>query len=57
MSNMSYCRFRNTLMDLHDCHDALDDGSAEDITDTDELRARDNLIKKCQRIAADHGED
>lgn len=23
MSNMSYCRFRNTLTDLEDCHDAM----------------------------------
>tara|TARA_R100001198_G_scaffold93966_1_gene76045 strand:+ start:45 stop:263 length:219 start_codon:yes stop_codon:yes gene_type:complete len=23
MPNMSYCRFENTLADLHDCHDAL----------------------------------
>ena len=26
MSNMSYCRFRNTLLDLHDCLNALEDG-------------------------------
>lgn len=25
MSNMSYCRFNNTLIDLQDCKDALDD--------------------------------
>lgn len=25
MSNMSYCRFHNTLMDLQDCRDALDE--------------------------------
>jgi len=25
MSNMSYCRFQNTLRDLQDCHDALED--------------------------------
>lgn len=38
MSNMSYCRFRNTLNDLRDCYEALD---VEDITEisTEELIA------------------
>ena len=26
MSNMSYCRFHNTSIDLHDCLGALEDG-------------------------------
>ena len=26
MSNMSYCRFHNTNIDLHDCLSALEDG-------------------------------
>ena len=26
MSNMSYCRFNNTVNDLEDCRDALDSG-------------------------------
>lgn len=31
MSNMSYCRFRNTLHDFDDCVDAV--GNAESIND------------------------
>lgn len=57
MSNMSYCRFRNTLEDLDDCADNL-----EDECSYDEHRARIRLIKICKRIAAqfednDNGED
>lgn len=29
MSNMSYCRFENTLSDLRDCLDALYDGALD----------------------------
>ena len=25
MSNMSYCRFQNTVQDLQDCYDNIDD--------------------------------
>ena len=51
--NMSYCRFRNTLPDLRDC--------LEHIEDTDlspaESRARQRLIKLCVEIAQDYGQD
>lgn len=55
MSNMSYCRFENTLHDLRDCEDHLDDDISEksDI----EIRSRTALIKLCQRIAENYGED
>ncbi len=46
MSNMSYCRFQNTLNDLWDCKDHLD----EDLSD-DEERARKRLIELCREIA------
>lgn len=55
MSNMSYCRFRNTLSDLQDCEDALRDG--EEIDDVDEARARDRLVALCRQIADDYGEE
>jgi hypothetical protein len=47
MSNMSYCRFRNTLQDLIDCHDAWD----EPIDDDEEVIARERLAKLCRKIA------
>ena len=30
MSHMSYCRFRNTLVDLRDCFGALEDMTSDD---------------------------
>ena len=53
MSNMSYCRFSNTLEDLRDCHDNMD----EDKLSEAEARARKRLIELCKRIAADYGDD
>lgn len=52
MSNMSYCRFRNTNDDLRDCEDALTDISISDYQemDDDEQVAVINLLKRCQRI-------
>ena len=47
MSNMSYCRFRNTLEDLLDCWQHIDD----DDLDAEEERARDKLIQLCANIA------
>lgn len=46
MSNMSYCRFQNTLEDLHDCYDNLYD---DDLSE-EETRARKRLIKLCKAI-------
>ena len=45
MSNMSYCRFQNTLADLEDCYEHLADDMGED-----EDEARRNLIKVCKEI-------
>lgn len=47
MSNMSYCRFRNTLEDLRDCYNHIDEGDLSE----EEQRARDRLIKLCAKIA------
>lgn len=47
MSNMSYCRFQNTLTDLEDCAKHLFDR----IDDTSESSARKELIKLCKEIA------
>ena len=50
MGNMGYCRFENTLGDLQDCYDHLDDNLSE--TETD---ARQQLIDLCVDIANDYG--
>ena len=53
MSNMSYCRFRNTLEDMRDCADAMD----EPIDNDEETAARYRLIKLCVRIADDYRDE
>lgn len=44
--NMSYCRFQNTLQDLKDCADYME----ETDLDKEEERARKELIKVCRQI-------
>jgi len=55
MSNMSYCRFQNTLIALRDCGDALDeiDGNLAELS-KDEARAADQLIRLCTQISMFH---
>lgn len=48
MGNMSYCRFSNTVSDLEDCYENMDDDLSEE-----EERARRRLIRICVNIAAD----
>jgi len=50
MSNMSYCRFENTLRDLKDCHHALQDCRDEEMNSS-EIKARQRLISLCRDIA------
>ena len=60
MSNMSYCRFRNTLSDLKDCAQYLHDSDeADPFTElsTEERKNAIKLIKLCGELAADFGED
>lgn len=52
MANMSYCRFENTLNDLRDCMDNMDDRELSER----ETKARERLIKLCEEIAVDYGE-
>ena len=47
MSNMSYFRFQNTLPDLRDCYQGLDD----EIASKEEMTAARALVKLCHRIA------
>lgn len=48
MSNMSYCRFRNTLADLTDCLEALECGTLA--LDSEEMSAYEELVDICQQI-------
>lgn len=48
MSNMGYCRFENTLRDLRDCYDHMDEELSES-----EMRAKKKLITLCSEIALD----
>jgi len=45
MSNMSYCRFGNTLIDLRDCLEHINDE-----LDYPEAKARRSLVEICQDI-------
>jgi hypothetical protein len=53
MSNMSYCRFENTLQDLRDCYESWD----EKLTSETEIKAKARLLKLCQDIVGDYGND
>ena len=54
MSNMSYCKFRNTYNDLSDCAERWDEIPDKEM-DEDELKARKQLINACCDIALDFG--
>ena len=49
--NMSYCRFENTLADLRDCEEALDNGAeqSEEMSDIEKSSML-NLISMCGRV-------
>lgn len=52
MSNMSYCRFSNTSLDLRDCVDAMDEAytlSDMDLS-ADELRSMKWMRGLCERF-------
>ena len=53
MSNMSYCRFENTMNDLQDCYDHMDDDISDSETEPD---YRCCLIELCKTIAEEYGE-
>lgn len=53
MSNMSYCRFRNTLRDLRDCHEALEDvANGKGKLSDEELTAAQELVVLAAEIVA-----
>ena len=58
MANMSYCRFRNTSLDLADCVDALENSMEHKGTYVDEdfdeisqeeIRAAKTMREQCER--------
>ena len=61
MSNMSYCRFRNTLNDLEDCVYAIEDIDLEDLSQ-EELWAAKRMRHLCEEYielfdSVERGED
>ena len=53
MSNMSYCRFQNTLQDLLDCYDHMSD---QDLSEH-ERKARKQLLEVCYQIVEDYQDE
>ena len=52
MGNMSYCRFENTLADMEDCLNALENGlDAEELSEY-EIRALRNFADVAESIAS-----
>lgn len=52
MSNMSYCRFENTLNDVDDCIDAL---NHREITSTRELSCAKALLSRVLKFCYNEG--
>jgi len=55
MANMSYCRFRNTLLAFQDCSSVVEDlieseGSADEALDGEELSAAKQLITAASNL-------
>lgn len=49
MSNMSYCRFQNTLRDLKDCYEHFTDSGLS----KDEAQARQDMAELCAQILSE----
>lgn len=49
MGNMSYCRFNNTVEDLEDCIDAIDNAVGEE-----EHKRRIRLVRLCAWVIFDY---
>lgn len=60
MPNMSYCRFRNTLQDLRDCYDNMNEieETKEEASRYDsETKAKQRLIQLCKDIAETYADE
>ena len=49
MGNMSYCRFKNTSIDLGDCLDAIERGKIHDLVDY-EYEGIEDILAYCEAI-------
>ena len=49
MGNMSYCRFKNTSLDLGDCLDAIERGEIRDLVDY-EYEGVEDMLDYCEAI-------
>ena len=49
MGNMSYCRFKNTSLDLGDCLDAIERGEIRDLVDY-EYEGIQDILDYCEAI-------
>jgi hypothetical protein len=49
MANMSYCRFENTLRDLRDCYNNMNNDLSKS-----EFYARKQMIEMCANITNQH---
>ena len=49
MGNMSYCRFKNTSMDLGDCLEAIENNEIEDLVDY-EYEGIQDILDCCEAI-------
>ena len=49
MGNMSYCRFKNTSMDLWDCLEAIENNEIHDMADYEYEGIRD-ILECCEEI-------
>ena len=49
MGNMSYCRFKNTSMDLQDCLEAIENNELDDLVDYEYEGIRD-ILDYCEAI-------
>ena len=58
MSNMSHCRFQNTLEDLRDCYAAMGaiDNPDEELSH-EEAIALQRLVRLCRMVAEDAAEE
>jgi hypothetical protein len=53
MANMGYCRFQNTLPDLQNCYEHMEDTNLS----KEEERAKNKLLNLCQNIVDEYGDD
>ena len=49
MPNMSYCRFENTVHDMQDCINAIEDGDTSELSSS-EIRALEEFLDLAREI-------